>query len=66
MRHYPNLQTSSRPLTPEFLRSCDCVLISTDHSAYDWEMIAAHAPLIVDTRNALRNLAAPRARIVRA
>ncbi len=66
MRHYPNLQHSSRELTPEYLQSRDCVLISTDHSAYDWETIARHAPLIVDTRNALKNLTAPAARIVRA
>jgi len=66
MRHYPHLQTASRALTPEYLRSRDCVLIATDHSAYDWKAVAEHAPLIVDTRNALKGLAGARARIVRA
>lgn len=40
-------------LTPEVLRSCDVVVVVTDHDAYDAEMIAHHAPRIVDTRNAL-------------
>ena len=66
MRHYPHLQMSSQELTPAYLESQDCVLIVTDHSAYDWAWIAEHAPLIVDTRNALKNVAGARARIVRA
>ncbi len=66
MRHYPDLRMSSQELTAEYLRSRDCVLIATDHSAYDWNWIAQHAPLIVDTRNATRNVSAPKATIVRA
>ena len=66
MRHYPHLQMASQELTPEYLRSQDCVLIVTDHSAYDWAWIAEHAPLIVDTRNAMKNVSSPRGRIVRA
>jgi UDP-N-acetyl-D-glucosamine dehydrogenase len=54
MRHYPNLRMSSRELRAEYLRSQDCVVIVTDHSAYDWAWIAEHAPLIIDTRNATR------------
>ncbi|MDG3005294.1 nucleotide sugar dehydrogenase [Paludisphaera mucosa] len=65
MRRYPNLKMSSRELTPEYLRSRDCLLIATDHSAYDWPSIVAHASLIVDTRNALRGLSG-RATIIRA
>ena len=42
------------------------MLIVTDHSAYDWAWIARHAPLIVDTRNATRNVTDPKATIVRA
>ena len=57
---------SSQELTPDYLASRDCVLIVTDHSAYDWDWIAQHAPLIVDTRNATRNVTAPNATIVRA
>ena len=57
---------SSRELTEDYLRSRDCVLIVTDHSAYDWDWIARHAPLIVDTRNATRDVIDARAAIVRA
>jgi len=31
--------------------SADCVIIITNHKVYDWEWVAAHAPLILDTRN---------------
>jgi UDP-N-acetyl-D-glucosamine dehydrogenase len=66
MRHYPHLAMDSQKLTAEFLRAQDCVLIVTDHSAYDWPWIARHAPLIVDTRNALKDVMDPQGRIVRA
>ena len=48
----------SRELTPEYLESLDCVLIATDHSVYDWEAVVRHARLVVDTRNATRDVAA--------
>ena len=41
------------PLTPEYLSSLDCLLIVTNHDEYDWALVSEHAPLIVDTRNAL-------------
>ena len=34
----------------------DCVVIATDHSAYDYGVIVASARLVVDTRNATRGL----------
>lgn len=43
----------STSLTEDALRSADCVVIVTDHQAYDWTWIARHAGLIVDTRNAV-------------
>jgi UDP-N-acetyl-D-glucosamine dehydrogenase len=66
MRHYPGLHMASRELTEDYLASRDCVLIVTDHSAYDWGWIARHASLIVDTRNATRGLTDAKAAIVRA
>jgi UDP-N-acetyl-D-glucosamine dehydrogenase len=66
MRHYPHLRMASQELTPEYLQSQDCVLVATDHSAYDWNWIAEHAPLIIDTRNAMKGASSPRGRIVRA
>ncbi|HTW95868.1 MAG TPA: nucleotide sugar dehydrogenase [Tepidisphaeraceae bacterium] len=61
-----DLRMKSVPLTPEALGAYDCVLIATNHSAYDWQMIADHAKLIVDTRNALRNVSGKRDHIVHA
>ena len=63
MRNY-DLEMASVPLTAESLQSYDCVLISTHHAAYDWQMIADHSQLIVDTRNALRNVKGRRDHIV--
>ena len=56
MRHYPHLRMNSQELTPAYLRAQDCILVATDHSAYDWDHIAEHAALIVDTRNALHRI----------
>lgn len=36
------------------LRAADCVVITTDHSSYDWRQIAELAPVFVDTRRVLR------------
>ncbi|MBF0283706.1 MAG: nucleotide sugar dehydrogenase [Magnetococcales bacterium] len=51
MRHYPEINLSSVPLTPEALAERDLVLVATDHDAVDYPMIFQHAKLIVDTRN---------------
>jgi UDP-N-acetyl-D-glucosamine dehydrogenase len=42
---------TSKPLTSENLANADCILIATDHDAYDYPFILEHASLIVDTRN---------------
>jgi UDP-N-acetyl-D-glucosamine dehydrogenase len=49
---------TSTPLTEQNLAAADCILIATDHDAYDYAFILAHAPLIVDTRNVYPNPAA--------
>lgn len=51
------------PLTSEGLASYDCVVLTTNHSAFDYQWIADHARLIVDTRNAFKGIQA--AHIVR-
>jgi len=56
----------SQSLSAEVIRSQDCVLIATRHSEYDFNFIAAHARLIVDTRNATRHIIESGARIVKA
>jgi len=40
------------------VEAANCVVICTDHSAYEWETLAQRARLIVDTRNALRGISA--------
>jgi UDP-N-acetyl-D-glucosamine dehydrogenase len=58
-RHY-DLHLKSTPLDdPAIFASYDCVLILTDHTDYDYAAIAAHARLLIDTRNATRNLLSP-------
>jgi UDP-N-acetyl-D-glucosamine dehydrogenase len=65
MRHH-SLRLDSQPLTPQFLAAQDCVLIVTDHSAYDYEAILRHAQLVVDTRNATNGFEPSKARVVKA
>lgn len=55
--HVPELRLDhatlhSEPL--EKLSSCDCAVIVTDHRAFDYDTIVRLAPLILDTRNALK------------
>ncbi|MEX1027906.1 MAG: nucleotide sugar dehydrogenase [Candidatus Paceibacterota bacterium] len=57
MRHHDLPEMSSQELTPEFLAKQDCVLIATDHTAFDYELIVKHAPLVLDTRNATAEIA---------
>jgi UDP-N-acetyl-D-glucosamine dehydrogenase len=44
----------SDPLTHESLRLFDCVAILTDHRAFDYGSLVGAAPLIIDTRNAIK------------
>ena len=55
MRHY-DLKMSSVPLTEKNLKKYDCVVISTDHSSYDYSFIAKQSRLVVDTRNAMKGI----------
>ena len=54
-RDWPgNADLTSTPLTTEALRQADCVVIVTDHRAFDYGAIVKHAPLVVDSRNAIK------------
>ncbi len=56
---------SSLPeLTPQVLRHHHVVVITTDHSCIDYEFVCRHSRVVVDTRNACRHVARPRARVV--
>ena len=64
MRHWPAIgPMASKPLTAATLTAQDAVVVVTDHTAVDWELVARHAPLIVDTRGVFR---APAANVVKA
>ena len=57
-RAHPHLAgQESVALSPDALGKYDAVVILTDHSGVDYEMLGAHARLIVDTRNAMNGLA---------
>ena len=65
MREY-DLRMSSKKLTAKMLASYDAVLISTDHSSYDYQFIVDNARMVVDTRNATKGIARGQAKIVKA
>ncbi len=52
MRHY-DIKLDSVPLDERELASSDCVMIVTDHTRIDWDLIGRCASLIVDSRNAM-------------
>jgi UDP-N-acetyl-D-glucosamine dehydrogenase len=67
MRHWPNLDPmQSLPLTPTSLGEQDCVLIATDHTAYDYEWIVGNSRVVIDTRNATKGVIGGREKILRA
>jgi UDP-N-acetyl-D-glucosamine dehydrogenase len=44
----------SQPLDPKTFADADCVVILSDHKAFDYDDLAEAAPLVVDTRNAIK------------
>jgi len=57
--HVPSLELESGdlvsvPLEAERLEATDLVLIATDHSDVDYELVGHHASLVVDPRNAMK------------
>jgi len=66
MRHHNVPAMESHELTPEYLAEQDCVLIATDHSAYDYNFIVEHSKMVLDTRNATKNVTQGREKIYKA
>jgi UDP-N-acetyl-D-glucosamine dehydrogenase len=52
-------------LTSALLKKTDCVVIVTDHSAYDYNWIVRNSKLIFDTRNATKLVKDTRGRIIK-
>lgn len=66
MRHYDIPPMSSQEPGPGYWSSLDCVLVSTDHSLFDWQEIVANSKLVVDTRNATKDVIDGREKIWKA
>jgi UDP-N-acetyl-D-glucosamine dehydrogenase len=64
MRHYNYENMKSVPLSPQSIARYDGLVISTDHSSYDYAAIVDAAKLVVDTRNATRRVVRHRDKIV--
>ena len=45
------VEYSTKKLSPSLLADCHCALILTAHSAFDYDVIVEHAPVVFDTRN---------------
>lgn len=51
-----DVKYSAKKLSPSLLSECDCALILTAHSNFDYDMLVEHAPLVFDTRNGTRHV----------
>jgi UDP-N-acetyl-D-glucosamine dehydrogenase len=61
--HVPALHIEGLKLESATLESAadaDCVVIVTDHKAFDYQLLLEKAPLLVDTRNALKGVVSPK------
>ncbi|MCL1851874.1 MAG: nucleotide sugar dehydrogenase [Peptococcaceae bacterium] len=59
------MHIESEDLTEEKIAEADCVLILTDHSDVDYDWVVEKATLVVDTRNATKNVGRGREKIVK-
>lgn len=61
-----NFGLKSEKLSEQLLKDMDAVVIVTDHSSYDYSWIVQHAPLVIDTRNAIKNLIKDTEKVIKA
>ena len=55
--HVPSMKLEDQAFKSQNdFSQADCVVVVTDHSAFDYKSLVEQAPLIVDTRNALKNI----------
>ena len=66
MRSFDVPALDSQELTADYLGSLDCTLIATDHTIFDYELTVSASTLVVDTRNATKNVSENRDRIWKA
>jgi len=65
-RRYPDLSMKSIKLDENKLNKYDCVVIITNHSAYDYDWIVENSKLVIDTRNATASVGNNRQKIIKA
>ncbi len=63
---HSDLNLQSTDLTDEFLARQDCLLIATNHTCYDYDRLVRLSKLVIDTRNATRDVKDGREKIVKA
>jgi UDP-N-acetyl-D-glucosamine dehydrogenase len=61
----PDRTLKAVAITVELLRWSDAALILTDHREFDYRLVVAEAPLVVDARNATRAIPDAEGRVVR-
>ena len=66
-RKYQALEGLKRvDLTPETIRNYDAIIISTAHTSIDYDELVRHAQVVIDTRNATKNVKEGREKIIKA
>jgi UDP-N-acetyl-D-glucosamine dehydrogenase len=53
----------SRKLTSSYLAGADLAIVITDHSCFDWARIVGHTQMLLDTRNATRDVRSGRRKV---
>ena len=48
----------------QLLQEADCVVVITDHSTFDWAEVLENSAIVVDTRNALKDVRGNSAKVV--
>ncbi|MEA4928834.1 MAG: UDP binding domain-containing protein, partial [Candidatus Limiplasma sp.] len=56
-RYEGKVHTSIPALTAEVLEQSDLVMVTAAHTTIDYTFVAEHAPLVFDTKNAMKNVA---------
>ena len=56
MRSFDVPDMDSSEMTADYLAGLDCALIATDHSVFDYDFLVSHCELVVDTRNATKEV----------
>lgn len=53
---FDSINLTSEKLNAKTLTQYDCVILATDHSAFDYDLIRKHSPVIFDTRNIYKGI----------